>query len=105
MRFMYDYGKTPNIDTIEAIDACPCWANGNDVNENNPTSFIVRMLKPGWSNASQEESCWFEILGEYSLDGTEETYQKAVENYNRICDQLLEKGYCKASDFENFKWY
>jgi len=45
-------------------------------------------------------------VGEYLLDGADiEKRQKAVANIDSICEKLLVDGYCRASDFENFKWY
>lgn len=104
MRFMYDYNEILEVKTIEEIDASPGWMSSSEGRENNPDNFIVTMYLPGWHTAPQEKKDLFERWGEYLLDGTEETYQKAVENYNSVCKKLLEKGYCKASDFENFDW-
>ena len=104
MRFMYDYNHILEIETIEDVDASPCWDTRCKGRENNPDHFIVTIYRTGWHIASEEKREYLEIMGEYILDGTEETYFKAVKNYNSICMKLLEKGYCKASDFENFDW-
>lgn len=50
----------------------------------------------------QDEEFW--IRGWYNLDGTKETLNKALHNYNEVTNKLLEKGYCKISDFENVTW-
>lgn len=104
MRFMFDGNDILEVKEIDEIDASPCWKNGSAGRENNPDSFIVTIYKSGWNAVQREDRELYEIWGEYLLDGTEKTYLKAVENYNKVCMKLLEKGYCKASDFENFDW-
>lgn len=101
---MYDYNLIPDVEEITEINASPVWKDPANVDEKNPDCFIVTMYKAGWHTAPQKKKEFFEIWGEYNLDGTADTYKKAVENYNRICNQLLEKGFVRSSDFENFDW-
>ena len=100
MRFMYDHNDILAVEEIKNIDATPCWTR-ETTDENNPTSLIVTFYGVDWT----PEDDVHKFSGEYNLDGTPETYEKARKNWNSICYQLLEKGYCKASDFENFTWY
>lgn len=104
MRFMYDYNDIPDVCEIEDIDAAPVWDRGANVNEDLPISLVVTLYRTGWMIAPAKNKDLFEIIGEYLLDGTKETYDKAVKNYSEVCLKLLEKGFCKASDFENFDW-
>ena len=107
MRFMYDYNEILDVDTIESTEGSTCWNPQEGETKENPGHFFVTLHRPGWMDCkgTEDEMLLYEINGEYNLDGTEETYKRAVENYNGICGQLLEKGYCKASDSENFTWF
>lgn len=63
----------------------------------NPEDFSVC-----WNEYNENEGYW---IGSYNLDGTIKTYQEAVKNFEEVCEKLLTKGYCRMSDFKNFKWY
>ena len=95
MRLMLD-----EFDVIEIIEAeiVPCW-NGGD----NPDFLFVTLYSTGW-DAKREDREFYEITGQYRLDGTKETYQKALANWKEISEKLLVHGYCKETDFKNFEW-
>lgn len=93
MRIMFDKNYVKEFHTI---DSTPAWKTGESTKDN-PSSYSV-----GWFDFLIDE---YDYIGEYMLDGTIETYQKAVHNFESICEKLLTKGYCRADDFENFEWY
>lgn len=84
-----------SIIEVTTIDLTPAWDNGNP--DGPATDLFIFIVRAG------DESG--DYIGKYNLDGTEETYLKAIENYKKIFKKLLEKGYCKFSDFENFELY
>lgn len=88
------------FDVVEIIEAeiVPCW-NGGD----NPDFLFVTLYLKGW-DAKREDREFYELTGQYRLDGTKETYQKALANWKEISEKLLVHGYCKETDFENFEW-
>lgn len=92
MRIMY---SSTAIDEITHISAVPCWSESQGTTKECPEMYSIFVVEDGDSN----------YLGEYILDGTTETYHAAVKNFEEICENLLTKGYCRISDFKNFKLY
>lgn len=88
MRIMYD---SCNVMEFNSIDGVKSWSAGKNSTKDLPTKYTLQMDD--------------EYVGEYKLDGNEETFNAAVKNLEKICEQLLVKGYCKADDFENFEWF
>ncbi len=97
MRLMLD-----EFDVVEIIEAeiVPCWDRGA---LDNPDFLYVILYQTGW-NANRENREFYEITGQYRLDHTKKTYQKALANWKEISEKLLVHGYCKATDFKNFEW-
>lgn len=88
MRIVYG---TDHVSEITDITAVRAWKpSGGETSEN-----------PGTYSLMIDD----EYVGEYILDGTEETYRNAVRNFEGICKKLLVKGYCMDDDFDNFEWY
>lgn len=96
MRIMFngDY-----VEEILEIDCMKGWCNGLNIETDPPCDFIVSMERPALKGFGYPD------VGEYNLDGTQETYKKAEANYKSICEKLLIKGYVRDTDFENFTWY
>lgn len=92
MRIMLD---TTSIIEVTNISASPCWNPSKGTTEENPEMYSVYVVCDGEGN----------YFGEYNLDGTTETYHAAVKNFEKICENLLTKGYCRISDFKNFELY
>ena len=81
-------------DTIEEfnfISASPAWNRENGETQTNPGIYAVQIDD--------------DYIGKYKLDGTIETYQAAVNNFEMILKKLLKNDYCKSSDFQNFEFY
>ena len=88
MRIMYDSEAVAEITTI---DVSKCWHSNKEVNEDNPDDYVV--------------SIDGEYVGNYNIHSDAQLFREAKENFESICEQLLVKGYCRASDFKNFTWY
>lgn len=93
MRIMF--GKN-TIREIFEINATPAWKEGKST-QDNPSIYSVGILYAG-----DDE---YQYAGNYKLDGTKETYEKAKENFEIVCEKLLTQGWCRDTDFENFEWY
>lgn len=87
------------VDEIFGIEAIPSWHPENGGSSENPDYYTVGFFRP----MCKENS--FDYVGEYELDRTIETYEKAKKNFKEICKKLLTEGYCKDTDFENFTWF
>jgi hypothetical protein len=85
---------------ISSIDATPAWCTERGSSSENPEIYQVAMYRQGWEQDRESD-----IMGEYLLDGTIETYEKAKENFGIVCYKLLTRGWCTAEDFENFEFY
>ena len=96
MRMINDVNTTLEVEEILSISATPCW-DPKVTDENNPDMFAVDYF------AHTTNGCELMDLGSYKLDGTPETYQAAVKNFNSICIKAAETGYFRLSDFENFE--
>lgn len=100
MRFLLDHDENIlglyDVITISEMYAVPTWASESNAGDIPNGIFVY------FSNNNSDVAD--ELEGEYNLDGTEETYQAAIANYNKICEQLLVSGYARMSDFENFIW-
>lgn len=92
MRIMFN---GTDIEEIVSIELIPAWKMGKS------TQDIPDYLGVTIISADSPDT---EITGRYILDGTDETYQAAMDNYSSIAEQLLVKGYCRDSEFENFEW-
>ena len=95
MRIMWEskYGNT--VEEIAYANITPCGYNIDK--EPHKGHLFIELYRQG----DTQETC---ISGEYRLDGKKTTYNKAMENWKKVSDQLFEKGYCKDSDFENVEW-
>ena len=94
MRIMF--GKD-RVEEFVSIDATPCWGPGK--NEHNPDMYSISI------GTIMPDKIDFDYVGSYKLDGTKETYNAAVKNFESICEQLFTQGWVKADQFENFEWY
>ena len=97
MRMLNDINSILEVVEVALLDATPTWKPGDNFDKNNPDYFIVSVVHVG----SDEDIA----LGEYVLDGTEKTYLKAVEDFNRVCAQAAEKGFFRLTDFHGFDLY
>ena len=82
--------SSDHVIEVDSIAATPVWDANSTGKYTNPDYYIVETDEP---------------LGEYLLDGNIETYHEARKNFEKVCKQLLEKGYCRIEDFENFELY
>lgn len=87
------------VEEFVSIDATPGWKEGKDVDKYGPDMYSVGMA------IITVRGIEFEYVGEYKLDGKKETYDAAVQNFEKICEQLLTKGWVKSNQFKNFEWY
>lgn len=99
MRMINDINKILDVTEIISMDASPCWCENEGTSEENPSLFGVGVFEATVNGNEYME------LGCYNLDGTPETYRKAVENFNSICMKAAMTGYFRLSDFENFELY
>lgn len=100
MRFMLDFDGIENIGDmdIDEIVSVRSYEMFNPRHKNDtPSNIFIELYRP---NDTQEMA----IMGEYKLDGTKDTYNKAIANYKKVVNQLFTKGYARASDFENVEW-
>ena len=88
-----------SVEEIVSINAVPAWNPSNGETRENPGMFSVSIGR------FTAKGCEFEYFGEYLLDGTQETFQKAVENYNAVAMKAATTGCFNVSDFENFEVY
>lgn len=97
MRMLNKLNDIFSVEEIISINAVPAWEPDGD--EDNPSMFVVEAFQ--YSVDGNETM----PLGQYLLDGTKETYQKAVENFNNICVKAATCGWFETGDFKNFKWF
>jgi len=95
MRIMWESKYGNSVEEIAYANITPCGYNIDK--EPHKGHLFIELYRQG----DTQETC---ISGEYKLDGKKTTYNKAMENWKKVSDQLLEKGYCKDSDFENVEW-
>ena len=88
MRIMWDNNEIPTVMEFHDIDFVPCWDAGKSTLEEPDNAEVM---------------IDYEYAGGYDLD--EISYEEAKQNYRYIVMNLLQKGYCRASDFEHFAWY
>lgn len=94
MRIMFD---EDSVDEIVYIDAVPYWDSEKGSTYENPEKYVVNFIHTRTNNDWNRG-------GNYILDGTIETYEKAKENFKKICRKLATEGWCSLKeDFENFK--
>ena len=95
MRMINDINNILAVEEVVSLDATPGWLSEGE--EDNPDDFFVEVRYGYGDNDSF-------YLGSYDLDGTKETYQKALKNFNNICIKTAESGFFRLSDFENFNF-
>lgn len=93
MRIMFG---EDTVREIWEINSTPAWKEGEST-QDNPSMYSVEILYAGDNE--------YQYVGEYRLDGTKETYEKAKLNFKSICEKLLTQGWCRDIDFVNFEWY
>lgn len=94
MRFRF--GST-HVDEVVQLDATPVWEKENNSDVPNYYVITIGMAIPDGFN--------FDYSGEYKLDGTKETYNAAVENFEKIVKHATEYGWFSEDMFENFEFY
>ena len=92
----YNGIRIADIEEIQEVYLTPTWDKGSNTDDipDDLTINLICFRKP------YDES----ICGGYNLDGTPETFDRALENYNKVVNQLMFTGYCKITDFENVTW-
>lgn len=95
MRMLNDINNVLSVEEVVWLDATPVWEPDKEFDADNPDYFIVSVR---YTFMDEDEN-----IGEYALDGTPETYQKAVENFNSICLKAASAGCFRLTDFENFR--
>lgn len=95
MRIMYD---KQNVEEFYSIDITPIWGSNNG-GAYCPDKYIV------FIGGAINTDIGDDYIGEYKLDGKNETYDAAKKNFEEICEQLLTKGWVRKEQFENFEWY
>lgn len=93
----YNGIRITDVEEIVFVNLTPCW-QPNHKADALPDELCIELYTA--SNPTQE----YAIQGWYRLDDTEATFNKALENYNKVTNQLLTKGYAKISDFKNVDW-
>ena len=96
MRIMFDVsnGVFTDVEEIATATISPSGMARNNVAAN----LYIDLYRSG----DTEDTC---IGGQYNLDGTMATYEKAIANWQKVSTQLLEKGFVRESDFENVTWF
>lgn len=92
MRILWDGNNLDGnrIEEIESIDLNPCWFKEDAGNK------IPSYLEIVFND---------EYAGTFEIDNDKTVYEKTMENYKNIVNQLLTKGYAKSSDFKDAIWY
>lgn len=85
-----------DVEEFVGISGTPCYKS---VDSDIPCDYFVSL------RAFTAEKLEFEYIGKYKLDGTRETYEAAMENFEKICEHALTKGYIRESEFKNFEWF
>ena len=93
----YNGIRIADIEEIVFVNLTPVWHPNSNI-DNLPDELCVELYTA--SNPSQE----FAIQGWYFLDGSDVIFNAALENYNKVVNQLLLTGYAKISDFKNINW-
>ena len=91
MRFMIDIYPDQTPDIIE-LDHFSAVSGGRD---GQITDLFIFTREAGEERG--------EYFGQYNTDGTPEGYRKALENYKAAAAQMLEKGFLRASQLEDFE--
>lgn len=92
----YNGIRVANIEECKEIELIPSWNPGRDAGT---LPDYLSIFLYGYDDTFDTAT-----RGEYILDGTKETVNKALENYNKVINKLLVNGYAKISDFENVEW-
>lgn len=92
MRMLNDINATLAVDEVITLDGTPVWKPGSDTS-GAPDFF---MITAQYAYADDEVE-----LGEYNMDGTIETYRKAVKDFNRVCMKAAKEGYFCLTDFQD----
>lgn len=81
------------IEVLE-IEATPCWNESADWHKEPPSDYIIELI-------CDNENDEYNIRYAYKMDGTMKTYEKARENFRKVCHKMLVEGWCSIEDFEN----
>ena len=98
MRMINDINEVLGVEEVLYLDATPIWKPDNDI-KNAPDFFMVSVRYAFGQNDDEDD------LGEYTMDGTMETYKKSVADFNRICRKAAKEGYFCLTDFKGFEVY
>lgn len=97
MRMLNDVNEILCVDEILCLNAVPMW-NAGHTDDLAPDLFYVTAITAADTDDDEE----IMYIGEYEMDRTRGTYEKAVANFNRICEKAAVHGYFRLSDFQNF---
>ena len=93
MRIMYDFDDCTDVEEYKIFTLEESWDGKNPELPHELTLIMCDNFK--------DDNYW---AGEYIIN-TQEDFDNAKKNWKEISEQLLTKGYCRASDFKNFEWY
>ncbi len=99
MRILFT--QSDSITEFEEIEISECYDP-----ETKERELFVTLYRFGWmqeEDKDMQRDC-LEISGEYEISNDQEK-TAAMDNYKKVLHKLLEKGYCKDTDFENFNWF
>lgn len=96
MRMINDVNEILEVYEVVNLAATPC--GRSDWSEDGVPDWFMLTVQ----YAEQEDDTEF---GEYKMDGTMETYKKAIADFNRICLKAAKEGYFCLSDFQNCEIY
>ena len=96
MRILMDFVEEKKYDFYDVIEIeeTSLILQGNE----SPYELFIDLFRIG-------KGVDFAISGQYKLDGTLDTYNKAITDYNNAVEKLFTKGYAKISDFGNVEWF
>lgn len=97
MRILMDFSGDEKYCDVTEIEQTSLIEQG-EFKEGKPNELFVDLYRIA------QKAEWA-ISGQYILDGTMESYNKAIETYNNAVNKLLTTGYAKISDFGNVDWY
>lgn len=71
-----------------------------------PVGFYVEVFEPCTKIGIERGLSEIDTIGEYEIDGTAESLEKAQKSFDKVLEQLLVKGYARLEDFgEGFELY
>lgn len=106
MRILFDFDNdevTSEVVEVVSVNMTRAWESTEARDNGDPGDMFIEILRADSLplDGNFEDVA---ILGSYDIDGDREAFNKAMANWKAVQKKLLEKGFCRISDFENVEW-